>query len=189
MQLLNQSYDPAVRCDTLLLHPDNPNEGNVGLISKSIETLGFYGSCVVQLSTRRILAGNHRYKGALENGAETVPVTWLDVDDDTARRILLMDNKAGSEATMNEPALQELLKKILGDTGTLEGTGYTNEELDDLVASASKEAAETEAPGDPGGNRYKEQYGVIVMCESAGQQEDMYNRLVGEGLQVKVVVT
>lgn len=54
---------------------------------------------------------------------------------------------------------------------------------------------ETPAPADPldglipDGDRYSEQYGVIVMCESEAHQESVYNKLLGEGYSVKVVVT
>lgn len=41
----------------------------------------------------------------------------------------------------------------------------------------------------PDGDRYSEQYGVIVLCESEAHQESVYNKLLGEGYNVKVVVT
>lgn len=34
---------------------------------------------------------------------------------------------------------------------------------------------------------YKQQYGVIVICEDEREQQDVYNRLVREGFKLKVV--
>ncbi len=42
---------------------------------------------------------------------------------------------------------------------------------------------------DPGEDRYKEQYGVIVICDDEQQQEVVYNDLKEAGYTVKVVVT
>ena len=35
--------------------------------------------------------------------------------------------------------------------------------------------------------KYKEQYAVIVICEDAAEQENIYNRLKAEGFKLKVV--
>jgi DNA modification methylase len=134
MELLNKNYDPAVSVGTLNLHPENPREGDQGLITQSIETLGFYGALIVQVSTRFILAGNHRYRSAIENGAASLPVIWVDVNDEVALRILLADNKASDSASNNEAALSELLKGLMLETGTLEGTCFSPEDLDQLLA-------------------------------------------------------
>ena len=42
---------------------------------------------------------------------------------------------------------------------------------------------------DPGGSAYQEQYGVIVICKSAEEQEQVYNKLYGDGYECKVVTT
>jgi hypothetical protein len=46
------------------------------------------------------------------------------------------------------------------------------------------------SPKTPGRNgyKYKEQYGVIVICKDAAHQERVYNRLRRLGLKLKVVV-
>lgn len=40
----------------------------------------------------------------------------------------------------------------------------------------------------PNGFKYKEQYGVIILCKDADEQENLYNRLKSEGYKIKVVV-
>lgn len=123
-----------VAIDSLESHPDNPRHGDVERIAESIRENGFYGTLIVQRSTRRILAGNHRWLGAKEAGLAEVPVTWVDVTDDQARKILLVDNKASDDASYDSLALAELLQKIEEEDGTLTGTGFSDDDLAALLA-------------------------------------------------------
>ncbi len=47
----------------------------------------------------------------------------------------------------------------------------------------------TPRPPRPDGNRYREQYGVIVICSNEDHQRDVYERLRNEGHKVRVVTT
>lgn len=42
----------------------------------------------------------------------------------------------------------------------------------------------------PGSNgyKYRQQFGVVVICEDAGHQERIYNVLKAQGLKLRVVV-
>jgi ParB-like chromosome segregation protein Spo0J len=115
--------------DELETHPQNPRRGNVDVIAESIDANGFYGAVIVQKATGYVLAGNHRLQAARAAGAEKVPAIVLDVDDETATRILLADNRTNDAAGYDDAALAELL----GGLETLHGTGFTD---DDLAALA-----------------------------------------------------
>lgn len=117
----------------LAFHPDNPRQGDVGAIIQSIEANGWVGSIVAQCSTGRVLAGNHRLQAATHVGMTKVPVHWVDVDDDTARRILLADNRVADLATYDDNALAELLTDLAG-SNNLPGTGWDGDDVDDLLA-------------------------------------------------------
>jgi ParB-like chromosome segregation protein Spo0J len=121
--------------DALKPHPRNPRQGDIGAIHTSIQTNGFYGTIIAQKSTGYILAGNHRWQAARQTKTKTIPVTWLDVDDDHALRILLADNRTNDLATYNDEALAKLLKSLHESTGTLLGTGYDGDDLDELIAN------------------------------------------------------
>jgi hypothetical protein len=129
-RLADQEYDPAIPVDSIAEHPDNPNEGDVGVIEESMQAHGFYGAILVQRSTRLILAGNHRHREAAALGAETLPGFWLDVDDDTAARILSMDNESTRRGRTNAAKLVALLKPLPEPT---RGTGITQRSLVDLL--------------------------------------------------------
>jgi hypothetical protein len=132
VRVLNQATE-TIAIDAIRPHPKNPRQGDIGAIHQSIDANGFYGAVIAQRSTGFILAGNHRWKAAQQAGATEVPVTWVDVDDDHALRILLADNRTNDLATYDDNALADLLKSLHESTGTLAGTGYDGDDLDDLL--------------------------------------------------------
>lgn len=136
----------AVPVDQLQAHPQNPRRSNVEAVAASIEANGFYGAVLAQRSTRRIIAGHGRWQAARSLGAETVPVLWLDVDDDRALRILLADNRTSDLAVWDETELAELLASLDGEHG-LDGTAFSPDALAKLLADAA--APENFDPVDP----------------------------------------
>lgn len=145
MRLLNQATE-LLPLDSVRPHPRNPRQGDIGAIHESITANGFYGTIIAQRSTGYILAGNHRWQALRKTGVNTVPVTWVDVDDDHALRILLADNRTNDLATYDDTALSEILKDIMEDAGTLAGTGYDGDDLDDLLKDLGQDQPEVEAP-------------------------------------------
>jgi len=124
--------------DSLLRHPDNPRLGDVDAIKESIRVNGWHGVVVTQKSTGYVLVGNHRTDAAeeLAHGnfypwpdqsneeferekarwkAElaSLPVHVVDVDDETAIRIMLADNKTADRATYDDTKLLRLHAQIL----------------------------------------------------------------------------
>jgi len=111
--------------DSVKPWPDNPRSGDLTALKESIRVNGFYGSIIVQQSTKFIIAGNHRHQALGELGATEVPVLELDVDtsDVEAVRIALADNRASDLAFYDDEALFKLLEQLIESEG-LEGTGY-----------------------------------------------------------------
>src|SRR5688572_33255335 len=82
--------DDWVQHDWLSLAEGNPRRGDIERIRESIETNGWFGRIVVQRHCAkqggrpRIIFGNHRFRAGRELGMEKFPVTWYDIDDQTA---------------------------------------------------------------------------------------------------------
>lgn len=123
-----------VDIDRLSQHPENPRRGTVSVIVESIREHGQYRPIVAQRSTGHVLAGNHTLIAAREAGMDEIAVSWVDVTDEEARRILLVDNRASDLGTYDDDALVSLLRATESDFGDLVGTGYDDAALDDLVA-------------------------------------------------------
>lgn len=122
------------RIDELTPHPRNPNRGNVGAIAESIEANGFYGVVGYQRSSGHILFGNHRYEAAKQTGATEIPAIEIDVDDERALRIMLVDNRSATFAENDSEILADILQHLAMTTDALAGTGFTPEYLDELLA-------------------------------------------------------
>lgn len=123
----------TVEIDSVQAHPQNVRQGDVGAIVESLKAHGQYRPIVVQKSTMNILAGNHTWKAAKALGWKKISVAFVDVDDEQALRILLVDNRANDLATYNDNALAELLKFLADTEGGLDGTGFYGDDLDDLL--------------------------------------------------------
>src|SRR5690606_25237704 len=152
---------------------------------ESIEHNGFYGVVVVQRSTGYILAGNHRYLAARHAGATEIPVAWVDVDDDEALRILLADNRTNDLASYDNHALAELLQGLMTETGTLDGTGYGGDALDELLADLEPTLPE---PGDAPVEDTPEKFQVVVTCLTEADQLRLLDELTARGYKCQALV-
>lgn len=115
-------------------HPKNPRRGNIPVIAKSLDYLGQYRPIVVNLGTltnrpNEILAGNHTYLAAQQLGWTQIDCHFLDVDDETANRILAVDNKSNDLAVYDN----EVLAEFLSGLPHLDATGWNEKELTDLL--------------------------------------------------------
>lgn len=141
MPVIDQRYDPAYPIAQLIEHPDNARRGDEAAIDASMAAHGFYGAVLVQASTRRIIAGNHRTRVARRRGDTTVPVLLVDVDDDRARRILLADNRTNDRASYDRDELARLLGELAGTDDVFAGTGWDNDDLGALLRSLERDDA------------------------------------------------
>ena len=116
--------------DDLKQHPDNPNNGDIDAIAESIDTNGMYRPIFVQKDTGWIIAGNHTWEACKMLGADEIPVVYLDVDNRTAAKIMLADNRTAALAIPDPALLLNLMHDHLHDD--LLGTGYSTHDLDVL---------------------------------------------------------
>lgn len=126
-----------VSVDDIQLYPDNPRVGDIPAIAESLKHNLQFQAIIVQRSTGFILAGNHTYEAAKLLGWEELDVAYVDVDDRAALKIVLAANRTADLGTYNEDLLLSLLAELReGDDGLLDGTGYTDEDVDELIADS-----------------------------------------------------
>ena len=160
----------------LRFYPGNARRGDIDLIAESLGKLGQYKPIVVN-KDGTILAGNHTVMAAQRLGWETIDVHRVDVDDDTAKRIVIVDNKANDQSTYDVEDLVNLLTEL----PTLEATGFTRYEVDQLLESLDDIDAEIpERPAEP----TPEGFNLLVECENAEEQARIKARLLAEGVTV-----
>lgn len=113
----------------------NPRQGDVAAIRSSLRVNGQYKPVVANRGTHtgrpgEVLAGNHTLMAARDEGWSDISVVWVDVDEDQAARIVLVDNRTSDLAGYDDRLLAELLATL----PSLDGTGYDPGDLDALTA-------------------------------------------------------
>lgn len=166
-------------------YPGNARRGDVGMILESLTASGQFRPLVVREQEDGalvVLAGNHTLQAMAAHGpgpcglvtrhgdeerpcalchgkewAPTAQVAVYECTDDTARRIVLADNRTSDAGAYDDRALADLLADMDGD---FTGTGYTDTDLDDLLQYLEEEDEpepdeeedqEQEAPAAPAG--------------------------------------
>ena len=131
-RVINKDIE-QVAIDLLKHHPRNANNGDVEAIKKSLAVNGWYGSVVANLTTKHILAGNHRVMAAKALGWETVPVQWVDVTPEEELRILVVNNRTTRIGQDDTTKITDILAELANTPIGLEGTGYGAADLDALI--------------------------------------------------------
>jgi len=160
----------------LVPHPDNARTGNIEMIAESLATNGQYRPIVVQASTGYVLAGNHTLAAARSLDWLTIEAVVVDVDDEQAKRILLVDNRSNDVASYDDRALADLLASLADTDAAFAGTGFTADDLSDLLdiltVPTLEELAEEHGEHDP------ESVWPVLRFKVSPVLRDRYLRLV-----------
>ena len=115
-------------------YAQNPRKGNIDLIAQSLITYGQYKPITVNQRTNEILAGNHTYAAAKKLGWAEIAVTYVDVDEATAAKIVLIDNRSTDAGTYDT----QILLNLLDSFDSIDATGYNQEDYEKLVKILAK---------------------------------------------------
>ena len=153
MNELTTEWTPT---SSLFLSPQNPrfNDEAVDHVAASIRRFGWRQPIVARPSGE-VIAGNTRLKAAHALGHDRVPVIWFEGSDLEATAYAIADNRTHEFSQSDEPALARMLQELRAEDA-LDAVGYTDLEIDDLLAELAAEdgSAELEDPGagDPPAN-------------------------------------
>lgn len=136
MILVEQSEQ--VDIDSLKPYHKNPRVGDINAISESLSENGQFRPVVVQKSTGEILGGNHTWKAAKQLGWKKISAVFIDVDDVSAKRIVLADNRTNDLASYDTKVLTDILSGLPSTAGT----GYDDDAVRGLLAGIQDRDAE-----------------------------------------------
>jgi len=142
----------AVPIDSIGPWPGNPRKGDLRAIRESLARTGQYRPLIVQAGTNYIMAGNQTWHAARELGWRKIAVLTHEVDDETGRRIVAVDNRSSDLAGYDDALLADLLSGL----DDLIGSGYSPDDLDDLLAKVSAEGAAVVLDESPTEAKYSE---------------------------------
>lgn len=168
----------------------NPRRGDVDAIAESLRKRGQYRPIVVNIGSHashdyEILAGNHTYLAAKKLGWKTIQATTVDVDDDQAAQIVLADNRLADLGGYDD----ETLSALLSDVSSLDGLGWSQDDVDALAAALEperddSEVEDVEVPDDAPQRVKRGEIWILgehrLMCGDSTKPEDM-RKLLGGG--------
>lgn len=166
--------------DSLFPWAGNPrkNAHVVDRAAKSIDRFGFGAPIVARRANREIIAGHTRWAAAKQLGLDRVPVRLMDLDEDEAHALALVDNKLGEMAEWDIEKLGELGHLDLGELG------WSMEEVEALAGDPGGDDGPPEPDeSQPAESRLGEIYALgphRLMCGSALSPDHRAALLVGE---------
>lgn len=169
----------------LKFFPGNARRGDIDTIAESLQRLGQYKPVIVCSGDKEpelanvICAGNHTVMAAQRLGWTEVDVHYIDVDHDTAKRVVLVDNRSSDKATYDVEELVNLATEL----PDLEATGFTRDELDAMLEALEDSFGEDDTPPDdlPSG---EETLTLLVECDNPNQRDTLKAKLLAEGYNV-----
>ena len=128
-----------VAVNDLKPHPNNPRHGDVDRIRESLRENGQFKP-IVLAEDYTVIAGNHTYFAAAEEGWQYMDAVVLPIGplSPAAVKIMLADNRTTDVSTYDNAELARLLQHLDNEGAGLYGTGYTTDNLDDLLALAEE---------------------------------------------------
>jgi hypothetical protein len=176
----------------LLANPKNARrhpQAQQSALADVLDEVGIVQRVIVNQRTGYVVDGHARIALALRQGQPTIPVLYVDLDEREEALILATLDPISAMATYDAAALDELLR----DVNT--GSAALQEMLDGLATDAGLYGlGQDDGEADPlngvdMSDRYKSQFGVVVVCETEDEQERVYADLQGQGYACRVVVT
>ena len=150
------------------------NDNAVDAVASSISQFGFKNPIVID-GNNVIICGHTRYKAAKKLGLEKVPcVVADDLTDEQIKAYRLADNKVSELAEWDIDLLGEELD------------GIFDIDMSDFGFDLSEEE-NTQTERDDLSDKVGETYEVIVECVNEIEQEQIYNKLIGDGYSCRVL--
>ena len=153
-------------------------EADLSTIKASITEFGMSDPIGVWGKDNTIVEGHGRYSACKELGIDNVPVIHLDyLTDEQRRAYALAHNKTAEMSEWDIDLLGEELNNIFDIDMSDFGFDLTEEEEEPTAPTERKDLSD----------KVGETYEVIVECVNEIEQEQIYNKLIGDGYSCRVL--
>ena len=157
-------------------NPRQSTEKQETQLKRSLEKFGVVEPIIFNKQTGFIVGGHFRVRELKKLGYKEIECVIVDLNEDDEKELNIRLN-----ANTGEWDFEMLANEW--DAEQLEDWGL------DIPIFDINNAEEDQGNFDDPGIQDKNQYGVIVICESAGTQESVFSDLTNMGFNCKIVVT
>ena len=165
------------------------SDEQVTQVVASIKEFGFTNPILID-ENNGIIAGHGRLMAAKKLKLEQVPtITLAGLSDAQRKAYVIADTKLALNAEWDFDLLKIEIESLQEDDFKLDLLGLDIDELSEILGFDDIAEEDEEEPEQDYEDKYKEQYGVIIMCKSAEEQEKIFNKMQQNGYEVKVVCT
>ena len=167
--------DPA----TLHPHPSNFRRHpvhQVEALQGSLKELGWLKTVLVNRVTGNIIDGHARVEEAARQGAKTVPVTFVELSEEEERLALAVLDPITELAERDADALAALLSTVVTEDPALPALLLEMKGKGDQTKTVNPEVI-------------SEAFNVLVVCKTEQEQAELLERLAGEGLECRSLIS
>lgn len=161
-------------------HPSAQRDALRGVLAE----IGFAGAELVRQledGSLELIDGHLR---AEEMGDHLIPVTVTDLTADEAKKLLAVFDPIGDLAGCDTEKLQDLLEQIDIESPAL------MQMAEELAAKYGLNGGTGEDGDEPGGEEaIPEKYQILIICDGESEQAALLERLAGEGLNVRSLIS
>ena len=144
------AFDSLVKPTDLKGNPRNPNQhpaDQIALLAEIIKAQGWRAPITVSNQSGFVVRGHGRLAAALLFGAEVVPVDYQNYSSEAEEWAdLIADNRLSELSDINNVKIADLIVEIDNGAVPLELTGYTEDDMENLLAALAGEG-DAEADG------------------------------------------
>lgn len=188
----------------------NAKDHDIGTLTESMIRFGYTQPILIDKKTKKLLAGHGRIKALktlkerkydapknifVDDDKWLVPCHEVDMENEgEAEAYLIADNRLTELGGWNDELLLESLHSILKDTGSLDGTGWDLEDMDDILKTMEEPITQEKEDVTIKVGKYKlkvsqdayDQWSLMVQSQ-VGKDKDEIALWIAQQLQIEML--
>jgi len=187
------AHDEIVDIGAVVGNPRNPNthpDRQIEALAKIIKAQGWRKPITISRRSGFIVSGHGRYQAALLLNAEAVPVDFQDYASDAEEYAdLIADNRIAELSELDEAAITELLQEIEEEGLPIDLTGYTDDDLQELLFSPDEDPEDEEQERQQAKNTLQERFIIppfSILDSRTGQWQDRKRAWKAVGIKSEI---
>jgi len=182
-----------VELEELFEDPANANthdQRNLEAISASYKAFGQVDALVATKDSSdehrngRVIAGNGRLEVMRKLGWTSARVIWVDWGDEQCKAFAIAHNRTSELSKWDPNVLEATLSDLRKNSELFNVTGFSNDELDKLIAKNNPDDDPNAGASQLGAFDYK----IVIDCTDEDHQAELLGRFTEEGIECRALI-